>query len=155
MKSALTLVLRRALPCLLLLASSVAVFGTEPAQSTEPAFPTALEVYADNGAPLWEKLVGREHADPFNLVASVIFLLAIIHTFLAAKFRKIAHHFEHEHELLLRQPAPSPLWGAYIRSTGSMPRRRRPVSMTAQVREQSMRRRAFTAGSSTMTLSAA
>ena len=108
MKSALTLVLRRALPCLLLLASSVAVFGTEPAQSTEAAFPTALEVYADNGAPLWEKLVGRVHTDPFNLVASVIFLLAIIHTFLAAKFRKIAHHFEHEHEQLLRQPAPSP-----------------------------------------------
>ena len=53
------------------------------------------------------------------------------------------------------QPAPSPLCGAYIRSTGSMPSRRRPVSMTAQVREQSMRRRAFTAGSSTITLSAA
>lgn len=52
-------------------------------------------------------------------------------------------------------PAPSPLCGAYMRSTGSMPSSRNPTSKIAVVREQSIRRRAFTAGSSTMTLSAA
>lgn len=96
---------RRVLPFLLLFALSVAAFGA--GSEHEPTFPMPLEAYADNGTPLWEKLAGRVKADPFNLVATVIFLAAIIHTFLAAKFRKIAHHFEHEHEQLQRQPAPS------------------------------------------------
>ncbi|MFM8981855.1 MAG: putative Na+/H+ antiporter [Spartobacteria bacterium] len=107
MKSALTLVLRRALPCLLLLASSVVAFGTEPAPSTEASFPTPLEAYSDDGTEsLGQKLVGRIKSDPFNIVATVIFFAAIIHTFAAAKFSAIAHKFDHEHEVMLRNKVP-------------------------------------------------
>lgn len=42
-------------------------------------------------------LLGRIQAEPFNAVAAGIFLLAIIHTFLTAKFRHWAHVVEEEH----------------------------------------------------------
>jgi hypothetical protein len=35
--------------------------------------------------------------EPFNLIATIIFLLAITHTFLAAKFTKLAHRWAHTH----------------------------------------------------------
>ncbi len=44
-----------------------------------------------------QTLADRVHADPFNLVASVIFALAIIHTFLTPKFRHWAHQAEARH----------------------------------------------------------
>lgn len=67
-----------------------------------PAFPTPLETYADaNVSGLAQKLLGRIQANPFNLVATVIFIAAIVHTFLAARFRAIGHKFEHEHDRLL------------------------------------------------------
>jgi len=40
----------------------------------------------------------RVQQDPFNLVASLIFLAAIIHTFAAGWFRKKAHEIEEAHE---------------------------------------------------------
>ena len=43
-------------------------------------------------------LKDRIRQEPFNLVATLIFLCAIIHTFLAGKFMKIAHKWEHRHE---------------------------------------------------------
>lgn len=46
---------------------------------------------------LMETLVLRAKADPFNIVAAVIFLLAVVHTFMAAKFNALAHRYEHEH----------------------------------------------------------
>ncbi|MBX7143620.1 MAG: putative Na+/H+ antiporter [Oligoflexia bacterium] len=42
-------------------------------------------------------LFHRIQQDPFNLVATVIFLLAIIHTFLAPRFLAIAKRWEAEH----------------------------------------------------------
>jgi len=45
----------------------------------------------------------RIAAEPFNLFATIIFLCAIIHTFLTAKFRAWAHHVEHEHHEELKQ----------------------------------------------------
>jgi len=59
-------------------------------------FPPLASDYHDAGASLWQTLAGRVAAEPFNLVASVIFLLAIIHTFLASKFMALAHRSEHE-----------------------------------------------------------
>ncbi len=47
---------------------------------------------------LVETLKLRASEDPFNVVASVIFLLAIGHTFIAGSLMKLAHKFEHEHE---------------------------------------------------------
>lgn len=70
----------------------------------EIEFPQALESYADDETTgLVETLVGRAKAEPFNVVATVIFLLAIIHTFLTAKFRHMAHEEEEKHAARLQQ----------------------------------------------------
>jgi hypothetical protein len=46
---------------------------------------------------LIEQLKIRAAADPFNVVATIIFFFAVVHTFLATTFNKMAHKFEHEH----------------------------------------------------------
>ena len=68
-------------------------------------FPLALSSYAaaEEGMTLWQKLSHRVEVDPFNLAATLIFLLAIIHTFLTPIFQKIAHRLEKRHkEYLLK-----------------------------------------------------
>jgi len=87
------------------------------AAAKEADFPTPLAEYNDAATKnIGEKLLGRIQADPFNLVASLIFLSAIIHTFLAARFRRISHHFEHEYEALARHtPPPGPEAAAHYR----------------------------------------
>ena len=64
-----------------------------------------LEAYGDHDttASVIEVLKGRIHAEPFNLIATLIFVAAIIHTFLTAKFRHWAHVVEHEHELKMKK----------------------------------------------------
>ncbi|MBS0656990.1 MAG: putative Na+/H+ antiporter [Verrucomicrobia bacterium] len=65
------------------------------------AFPPPIESYGDAAvAGVGAKLLHRIKAEPFNLVASVIFFLAILHTFLVAKFRHVGHAAEHAHEKL-------------------------------------------------------
>lgn len=69
-----------------------------------PEFPVPVGSYGDAAqANVFEKLAGRIQAEPFNLVATLIFLAAIIHTFLAARFRLIGHRYEHEYEVLSRE----------------------------------------------------
>lgn len=69
--------------------------GTE----LEQPFPTPLDQYQDEHlASTWDVLVSRAKAEPFNLVATIIFICAILHTFVATKFIKLAHKYEHEHE---------------------------------------------------------
>lgn len=64
----------------------------------EPTFPQPLHIYpSDEGASLWQVWTHRVEADPFNLIATAIFLLAIIHTFLTPRFRAWAHIVEEEH----------------------------------------------------------
>lgn len=46
---------------------------------------------------LLDQLKIRAKADPFNIVATVIFFLAVVHTFLATTFNKMAHEFEVAH----------------------------------------------------------
>ncbi len=68
-----------------------------------PPFPIPLDQYQDPpGATLGQTLASRAAADPFNVVASVLFLCAIIHTFMAPKFMKIAHHWRDEHAAKVR-----------------------------------------------------
>jgi hypothetical protein len=67
------------------------------------AFPRSPSSYpALEATGLLDVLGQRIAAEPFNLVASVIFLCAIIHTFLAPKFRHWAHEVEAEHAKRLR-----------------------------------------------------
>jgi len=77
-------------------------------------FPTPLSEYpVVPGQTLFETLSARVAHDPFNLVVTGIFLLAIIHTFAAARFMKFAHAVQHRHEARARArgetPAPSVL----------------------------------------------
>jgi Na+/H+ antiporter NhaD/arsenite permease-like protein len=51
---------------------------------------------------LWAELTAAAKADPFLLVATVIFFLAILHTFLAPWFTRQAHHLEAAHQERVR-----------------------------------------------------
>lgn len=60
--------------------------------------PRPLSSYVEPAsAGIFEVLRARIAADPFNLVATGIFVLAIIHTFFTAKFRHWAHLAEQAH----------------------------------------------------------
>ena len=81
----------------LMVISNVVAAGETPI-SVE-SFPRSLESYndADLGS-IWAILKNRIRQEPFNLVATLIFILAILHTFMASKFLAIAHKWEHEHQ---------------------------------------------------------
>lgn len=68
-------------------------------------FPIPLKVYApaEKDMGLWEKLKHRVDVDPFNLAATLIFLMAILHTFIAPKFQQLAHHLEQAHRQKLKE----------------------------------------------------
>ena len=64
-------------------------------------FPRPLASYPDDaGAGLGARLVQRAIAEPFDAVATLLFFLAITHTFMAGKFRLISHRCEREFEAL-------------------------------------------------------
>ena len=78
------------------------------AAGNEIVFPMPLEAYesleqaraAELGLPqlgLIEALKVRAAADPINWIATLLFFGAILHTFAAGPFMKLAHRYEHEH----------------------------------------------------------
>lgn len=68
------------------------------------AFPPSLESYNDADVhSIVAILKNRVRQVPFNLVATLIFLCAIIHTFLTSKFLAIGHKWEHDHEKKKKQ----------------------------------------------------
>jgi hypothetical protein len=91
------------------LAKSLAVFAglpvaAAPALCASNPFPRPVSDYATNaGMSLWQVLTQRVAEEPFNLVASLIFLCAIIHTFLAPKFRHWAHEVETAHAARIQE----------------------------------------------------
>lgn len=87
-------------------------------------FPRTLESYSDEHIPsIWDKLVYRAKAEPFNLVATLIFLGAIAHTFAASRLMRLAHHYQHMHEHALAEREER---GEIVAIDG-----RRPVSFKA------------------------
>ena len=72
--------------------------AADPGASAAIEFPPDLQSYGDVGRPISERLGARIKADPFNLVGTLIFVLAICHTFLCNKFTAAAHRFDHQHE---------------------------------------------------------
>ncbi|MDB6032025.1 MAG: hypothetical protein JWM16_2363 [Verrucomicrobiales bacterium] len=75
----------------------VPAFAADAGFSTPP-FPPPLESYhTASEASLLHVLSDRIHQEPFNLVASLLFLLAIVHTFLAPFFLRLAHKVEEKH----------------------------------------------------------
>ena len=67
------------------------------------AFPKPAEAYPITAGRLVETLRVRATTEPFNVAASVVFLLAILHTFAATWFTKRAHQYKLEHDQALRQ----------------------------------------------------
>jgi hypothetical protein len=62
-------------------------------------FPLPLGSYADpSGQGLLAVLASRAQAVPFNLAAAAVFLLAIVHTFSAHRFRALAHRMQARHD---------------------------------------------------------
>lgn len=62
-------------------------------------FPRDLQSYDDRGAgSILEILKIRARQEPFNVIATLIFFFAIIHTFLTSRFLAISHKWEHQHE---------------------------------------------------------
>lgn len=96
---------RKLIVCLILLGAFLAGSGEVAAaapQADLPPFPRPTDSYNDQGiSDLWQRLSGRVAVEPFNLVATVIFLLAICHTFLASKFLSVAHDYEHRYDALV------------------------------------------------------
>jgi len=59
------------------------------------SFPPSLESYNDaHFTSVWEILKNRVEKEPFNLIATILFVCAVVHTFFTHKFREWAHHFE-------------------------------------------------------------
>jgi Putative Na+/H+ antiporter len=84
-----------------------------PEHEVLSSFPLPLSSYVDPGGSLLAVLSSRIAADPFNLVASAVFLVAILHTFLTARFATLAHSVQHHHDERAkahgRTPTPSVL----------------------------------------------
>jgi hypothetical protein len=84
------------------------------APTTPPAalLPTPLSAYPPPSPDgLFATLAQRAGQDPFNLVATAIFCLAIVHTFMVARFSAMAHRVQHRHDEMAvregRRPRPS------------------------------------------------
>lgn len=85
-----------------------------PVMSSEATLllPPALSSYPDASAgSILSLLAERVRFEPFNAVATTIFTLAILHTFAAARFTRLAHDLQHAHDARAReagrQPRPS------------------------------------------------
>ena len=84
----------------LLLACPVSGAGSSHSETNDTIeFPQNLDSYGDDKADgLWAILKNRVQQTPFNLVATTIFFLAILHTFMTSRFLAIAHRWEHHHQ---------------------------------------------------------
>ena len=75
------------------------------------SFPTPLENYGDDeileNKGLMAVLSYRINHAPFNLWASIIFLCAILHTFVAGKITAMAKKMEHAHVVKMRDEGKS------------------------------------------------
>jgi hypothetical protein len=81
-----------------LIGAGIALAADKPADDAQ-AFPRSLESYNDGDVQsIFAILKNRIKQEPFNLIATLIFFCAIIHTFLTSKFLAIAHKWEHAHE---------------------------------------------------------
>lgn len=87
----------------LIVAGMLTAPGLSAASPDVAPFPLPLPQYPSiPGASVWEILRARAAANPFNVVGTIIFLLAIVHTFLASKFLHIAHRWRDEHAARMR-----------------------------------------------------
>jgi Putative Na+/H+ antiporter len=68
-----------------------------------PAYPPPLSAYLPPSPDgIWGTLAQRVEQVPFNAIATAIFFLAILHTFAAARFTRLAHHVQASHDARAR-----------------------------------------------------
>ncbi|MCP4409173.1 MAG: hypothetical protein GY807_15730 [Gammaproteobacteria bacterium] len=73
--------------------------GAQVTDSSVVNFPHDLQSYDDKAADgILEILKIRARQEPFNVLATLIFFCAIIHTFMTSRFLAISHRWEHQHE---------------------------------------------------------
>lgn len=78
------------------------------AHGAKPEFKERMEQFsaeekAAEISGIWEKLSYRASEQPFLLVATIIFVLAIVHTFFAVPLTKYSHKLQHDHDAMIRR----------------------------------------------------
>jgi hypothetical protein len=77
--------------------------GMAPDPSAVRELPLPLTAYPDPGAQgVTQILAARVDIEPFNAIATGIFVLAILHTFATPRFAALAHRVQHEHDAQAR-----------------------------------------------------
>jgi Putative Na+/H+ antiporter len=93
--------LKRSIAVLALLIAALAPAGAQSAglsPAAAPPFPPALERYeGEDGLSLAAVLAHRIRVEPLNLVATVLFALAILHTFAASQITSWSHRLRGGH----------------------------------------------------------
>jgi Na+/H+ antiporter NhaD/arsenite permease-like protein len=104
----------RALVLVVSLSASHVFAATSSNEPSRTEFPRPLDSYASQpvSASVIEILNARVQEEPFNLVATIIFFLAIAHTFAAPTFLRLSHRFEREHREELAKSARKALPGS-------------------------------------------
>lgn len=86
--------------------------------------PRALSSYPDpSGVPLLQVIVERIRLEPFNAIATVIFLLAILHTFGAIRFARRARDVQQAHDDRARaagRPLTPSVWAEALHFLGEI-----------------------------------
>src|SRR5260370_23013097 len=85
------------LGCPIFLMLACLIFGVMPFRAAEPAadqkFPLSSDSYPDDSIPILSgKLFARIQLEPFNAAATIIFFIAIVHTFLVSRFQRLAQY---------------------------------------------------------------
>ena len=82
----------------LALLATVAASAAQPQATDAGDFPRRLDSYNDADASgIWAILKNRAKLEPFNLAATLIFFLAIVHTFMTGRFMALSHKWEKAH----------------------------------------------------------
>ena len=88
---------------LLILPASMTL-AAQPIPADADAFPRRLESYNDlDLSAIWAILKNQIDQEPFNLIATLIFFLAIVHTFMTGRFMAVACKGEHAHAEVVKK----------------------------------------------------
>ena len=83
----------------MLQAGTALASGVGDGHEADIDFPPSLASYNDSHLQgIGDMLSHRAQVAPFNLAATMIFLCAIVHTFLTSKFLEISHKWAHDHQ---------------------------------------------------------
>ncbi|MCW1921128.1 putative Na+/H+ antiporter [Luteolibacter arcticus] len=85
-----------------------AAHAAAPHEVKTPEFVTRMDAFPQQETAagvdgIGAKLAFRAKEQPFLLVATIIFVLAIVHTFAAVPITKLSHKVQHEHDERIRQ----------------------------------------------------